>query len=141
LVEGFGNLHTLVVDDNPTNLEILDYWLRSWGMEPVLATSAQEALNLLDLHHAAGDSFELLLTDWAMPEMDGGQLLDALAADERHRDLAIIVLSSAGLAARPEIAARAPLLLKPVRQSELHNLIAQVLAGDLKLHVPVSEVA
>lgn len=141
LVEGFGNLHTLVVDDNPTNLEILDYWLRSWGMEPVLATSAQEALNLLDLHHAAGDPFELLLTDWAMPEMDGGQLLDALAADERHRDLAIIVLSSAGLAARPEIAARAPLLLKPVRQSELHNLIAQVLAGDLKLHVPVSEVA
>lgn len=140
LVEGFGNLHTLVVDDNPTNLEILDYWLRSWGMEPVLAASANEALTLLDLHHQSGNPFELMLTDWAMPEIDGGQLLDSLAVDERYKDLAIIVLSSAGLAARPEIAARAPLLLKPVRQSELHNLIAQVLAGDLKLQIPAPEV-
>lgn len=140
LAEGFGRLRTLVVDDNPTNREILDYWLRSWGMEPVLAASAQEALALLDQQFQAGQAFDLMLADWAMPEMDGGQLLDALAADERFADLAIIVLSSAGLAARPEIAARAPLLLKPVRQSELHNLIAQVLAGDLKLQVPVAEV-
>lgn len=131
LVEGFGRLHTLVVDDNPTNREILDYWLRSWGMSPVMAASAGEALALLQHHHQQGNPFELLLTDWAMPEMDGGQLLDALEADSRFNDLAIIVLSSAGMAARPEIAKRAPLLLKPVRQSELHNFIAQTLTGDL----------
>lgn len=131
LVEGFGKLHTLVVDDNPTNREILDYWLRSWGMVPVMAASAPEALALLQQQHQLGTPFELMLTDWAMPEMDGGQLLDSLAADSRFNDLSIIVLSSAGMAARPEIAQRAPLLLKPVRQSELHNLIAQVLAGDL----------
>lgn len=131
LVTGFGQLHTLIVDDNPTNREILEYWLKSWGMAPLLAASAPEALTLLQQQAQAGTPFELMLTDWCMPDMDGGQLLDALAADARFNDLAIIVLSSAGMAARPEVAERAPLLLKPVRQSELHNLIAQVIAGDL----------
>ena len=131
LVSGFSQLHTLVVDDNPTNREILDYWLRSWGMRPVLAASATEALALLKQQADAGTPVDLMLTDWCMPGMDGGQLMDALAVDARFNRLAIIVLSSAGLAARPEVAERAPLLLKPVRQSELHNLIAQVIAGDL----------
>jgi CheY-like chemotaxis protein/HPt (histidine-containing phosphotransfer) domain-containing protein len=131
LVSGFGQLRTLVVDDNPTNREILDYWLRSWGMAPVMASSAPEALALLQQQVQQGMPFELMLTDWCMPEMDAGQLLDAIAADASLNSLAIIVLSSAGLAARPEVARRAPLLLKPVRQSELHNLIAQVIAGDL----------
>ncbi|MEN0036456.1 MAG: response regulator [Cellvibrio sp.] len=131
LVSGFGQLHTLVVDDNPTNREILEYWLQSWGMAPVMAASATEALALLHQHAQAGTPFGLMLTDWCMPDMDGGQLLDAVAADVSFNNLAIIVLSSAGMAARPEIAERAPLLLKPVRQSELHNLIAQVIAGDL----------
>lgn len=143
LVTGFGQLHTLVVDDNPTNCEILEYWLKSWGMAPVIAASAPEALALLREQADAGTPFDLMLTDWCMPEMDGGQLLDALAADARFNQLAIIVLSSAGLAARPEVAARAPLLLKPVRQSELHNLIAQVIAGDLthKFHLVEPVVA
>ncbi|PUA26597.1 MAG: hybrid sensor histidine kinase/response regulator [Cellvibrio sp. 79] len=136
LVDGFEKLHTLVVDDNPTNREILDYWLRSWGMIPVMASSAPEAIALLHRQYQSGKPFELMLTDWAMPEMDGGQLLDALAGDARFNNLAIIVLSSAGMAARPEITRRAPLLLKPVRQSELHNLIAQVLAGDFSLRTP-----
>ncbi|WP_331346595.1 response regulator [Cellvibrio sp. UBA7661] len=134
LVEGFGQLHTLVVDDNPTNLEILDYWLRSWGMTPVLASSAQQALVLLQQGVEQGKPFELMLTDWCMPEMDGGQLLKAIAADARLASIPVIILSSAGMAARPDIAARMPLLLKPVRQSELHNLIAQVIAGEVNNH-------
>ena len=141
LVIGFGQLHTLIVDDNPTNREILEYWLKSWGMTPVKAGSAAEALALLDQQARAGTPFELMLTDWCMPEMDGGQLLDALAADARFNDLAVIVLSSAGMAARPEVSERAPLLLKPVRQSELHNLIAQVLTGDLTRHANTYEPA
>lgn len=129
LVTGFGRLHTLVVDDNPTNREILEYWLKSWGMAPVMASSGAEALALLRQHAHAGTPFDLMLTDWCMPGMDGGQLLDTLDAD--FNNLAVIVLSSAGMAARPELAERVPLLLKPVRQSELHNLIAQVITGDL----------
>jgi two-component system, sensor histidine kinase and response regulator len=139
LVDGFNQLHTLIVDDNPTNLEILDYWLRSWGVEPVMAASGVEAMALLHQQQLAGTPFELMLMDWCMPEMDGGQLLDAIGAEPAFNELAIIILSSAGMSARPEVAERAPMLLKPVRQSELHNLIAQFLAGDLRQHLHLPE--
>lgn len=138
LAEGFGQLRTLVVDDNPTNLEILDYWLKSWGMSPVLASSAPEALIRLKQGIEQGKPFGLMITDWCMPEMDGGQLLDAVAADAQLQSLPVIVLSSAGMAARPEVALRSPLLLKPVRQSELHDLIAQIIAGEVT-HYPAAE--
>jgi signal transduction histidine kinase/CheY-like chemotaxis protein/HPt (histidine-containing phosphotransfer) domain-containing protein len=131
LASGFENLRILVVDDNQTNLEILDYWLTSWGGQPVLAESAPEALKLLQEAAAAEQPFQLLLTDWMMPDMDGGALIEAVHLDPRLSEISIVVLSSAGMAASPEIAARTTYLLKPVRQSELHNLIARIVAGDI----------
>jgi len=131
LVSGFENMRILVVDDNQTNLEILDYWLTSWGAQPVLAQSAPEALAILKQAAANEQPFQLLLTDWMMPDMDGGALIEAVHSDSRLSDISIVVLSSAGMVASPDIAAKTTYLLKPVRQSELHNLIARILAGEL----------
>lgn len=130
LVQGFENLRILVVDDNQTNREILEYWLNSWGAKPVMAESAPQALTLLQQSVENQQPFELLLTDWMMPDMDGGQLIEAISQDKRLSDLSIVVLSSAGMAADPELSRKIIYLLKPVRQSELHNLIASVLMGD-----------
>jgi two-component system sensor histidine kinase/response regulator len=131
LASGFENIRILVVDDNQTNLEILNYWLTSWGAHPVLAESAPQALALMQQAAAAEQPFQLLLTDWMMPDMDGGALIEAVHLDSRLSDIAIVVLSSAGMLANPEVAAKTTYLLKPVRQSELHNLIARILAGEL----------
>ena len=131
LVSGFENIRILVVDDNKTNLEILDYWLTSWGAHPVLAESAPQALALMQQAAATEQPFQLLLTDWMMPDMDGGALIEAVQLDSRLTETSIVVLSSAGMAAMPGIAARTTYLLKPVRQSELHNLIARILAGEM----------
>jgi len=131
LAKGFENIRILVVDDNQTNLEILDYWLNSWGAQPVMAESAPQALALLQNAANSGRPFQLLLTDWMMPDMDGGQLIDAIHQDSRLKDLSVVVLSSAGMDTRPNLKTKTVYLLKPVRQSELHNLIASTLAGDL----------
>lgn len=131
LVSGFENMRILVVDDNHTNLEILNYWLTSWGVSSVLATNAPEALALLQQAADNAQPFQLLLTDWMMPDMDGGALIAAINVDPRLSELSIVVLSSAGMAVNSDIAARTTYLLKPVRQSELHNLIARILAGEL----------
>jgi signal transduction histidine kinase/CheY-like chemotaxis protein/HPt (histidine-containing phosphotransfer) domain-containing protein len=131
LAQGFENIRILVVDDNHTNREILEYWLSSWGAQPVMAESAPQALTLLQQAAVAGKPFQLLLTDWMMPDMDGGELIDAIHKDPRLESLSIVVLSSAGMATNPDVAAKTIYLLKPVRQSELHNLIASILAGDL----------
>ncbi|MET0356880.1 MAG: response regulator [Cellvibrio sp.] len=131
LVEGFENIRILVVDDNQTNREILEYWLSSWGSQPVMAESAPQALALLQQAALIGKPFQLLLTDWMMPDMDGGELIDAIHKDPRLENLSTVVLSSAGMDTRPNLATKTIYLLKPVRQSELHNLIASILAGDI----------
>lgn len=130
LVDGFNELHVLVVDDNQTNLEILDYWLKSWGVRPGLAQSARSAFAMLNDQHTAGTPYNLVLTDWMMPEMDGGQLIDVIRADKRFEKLAIAVLSSAGMSSQRLPQEHIPTLLKPVRQSELHNLLLSIVAGD-----------
>lgn len=132
LVKGFENVRILVVDDNQTNREILEYWLNSWGAKPVMAESAPQALKLLTQAVENQQPFDLLLTDWMMPDMDGGELIQAISQDTRLSDLSIVVLSSAGMAASPELARKTTYLLKPVRQSELHNFIASVLMGEHK---------
>ena len=131
LVQGFENIRILVVDDNQTNREILEHWLCSWGAQAVMTESAPQALELLKNSANDGKPFQLLLTDWMMPDMDGGELIDAIHKDPQLADLSIVVLSSAGMDTRPNLSTKTVYLLKPVRQSELHNLIASILAGDL----------
>lgn len=135
-------LRTLVVDDNDVSRDILDEWLRTWGIAPVLAESAAEALALLNKQAKTDAPFELLLTDWAMPEMNAGAVLDSLAASPLFESLAVIILCPAGVAIQESLANRALMLFKPARQAELHGLIAQVAAGDFiyqPLGAPVSK--
>ena len=141
LVKGFENIRILVVDDNQTNREILEYWLNSWGAQPAMAESAPQALELLQ--HAANTAqpFQLLLTDWMMPDMDGGELIAAVKQDPRLENLAIVVLSSAGMASAPDSTSNTIYLLKPVRQSELHNLISSIISGDFKVNEVTHKIA
>lgn len=130
LVQGFEDLRILVVDDNQTNREILEHWLISWGAKPVMAKSGTQALTLLQRAADAQTPFQILLTDWMMPNMDGGELIAAVAKDKRLDDLSKVVLSSSGMPANSALPNNVVYLLKPVRQSDLHNLIANILLGD-----------
>ena len=130
LVEGFARLRALIVDDNQTNREILQHWLESWGMNPLLASSAPEAIGVLHQQLNQGTPVDILLTDWMMPDMDGGQLISAIRQDKRFDSLRVVVLSSAGMASSRLADNQIPTLLKPVRQSELHNLLLAAVAGE-----------
>jgi YesN/AraC family two-component response regulator len=81
------------------------------------AESGEEALALLSEHEV-----DLLLTDYAMPRMSGGQLVDR--AREANSDLKVIVVS--GYADLPEGAAlEVPRLSKPFTDAELAEAIAE----------------
>ncbi|HUI78471.1 MAG TPA: ATP-binding protein, partial [Bryobacteraceae bacterium] len=54
----------LIVDDNSTNRRILAQTLSRWGMQPLVAESARDALRL---YHSAG-SVPLILSDVHMPD-------------------------------------------------------------------------
>ena len=81
----------LVVDDNFTQQRILGYTLKKQGHEVLSAQNGQEALDRL-----AEADYDLVISDIAMPGMDGLSLLKALRRDERFKDLPIIMLTASG---------------------------------------------
>jgi two-component system response regulator AtoC len=77
----------LLVDDEPAMLFALKELVQSRRHEAVLARSGKEALEHLD-------GVDAVVTDFAMPEMDGVQLLKSVG--ERDASLPVILLTAHG---------------------------------------------
>lgn len=119
----FKGKKVLLVDDNPTNLRILETQLGKRQLQTQSAHSGQSALAIL----SAGAKFDLLITDMQMPDMDGLTLSEKVKTVQP--DLPIILLSSIG----EEVKNRrrellAAVLTKPIRQQALLEVIEMVLA-------------
>ena len=87
---GHAGKKVLIVDDNLTNLTILQAQLQYWHLQPILAATGVEALTIL----ARDDRFDLVLTDMQMPFMDGIRLSQTIRG--RHPHIPVILLSSVG---------------------------------------------
>ncbi|MBB5287634.1 signal transduction histidine kinase/CheY-like chemotaxis protein [Rhabdobacter roseus] len=108
----------LVVDDNETNLKILNLQLANWQLKPVLAASPTRALALLS--EAAG--FDLIITDMEMPAMNGVEM--SLIIKARYPQIPIVLLSSIGDESKrkyPELFFE--VLSKPVKYEALSKVI------------------
>lgn len=79
----------LVVDDNRQNRELLSRLLQRLGHTVEVAAGGREALSLL-----RDRTFDILLLDVMMPEMDGFEVLSRLKADPALRELPVIMLSA-----------------------------------------------
>jgi DNA-binding NtrC family response regulator len=79
----------LLVDDNPTNLQVLYHTLEGQGYRLLAARSGKDAIAIAE--RAAPD---LILLDVMMPDIDGFETCARLKADARTRDCAIIFLSA-----------------------------------------------
>ncbi|HQZ66609.1 MAG TPA: response regulator [Planctomycetaceae bacterium] len=127
------NLDVLIVDDNSTNRRILQEMVRSWHINPLLASSASEALQLLIERADAGSPVPLLITDIHMPNMDGFMLIEKLREHQAYGNLPIIVLSSGDRDTEAERSDRlnvAAYLTKPTKRSEMLTAIQNVLSAD-----------
>ncbi len=81
--------HVLVVDDNPFNRDLLARGLHRQGHFFALAQNGRQALEMLE-----AASFDLVLLDILMPEMDGFEVLRRLKADPKLRDVPVIMISA-----------------------------------------------
>jgi class 3 adenylate cyclase len=79
----------LVVDDNRVNRLLLGRALEQLGHTVAFAENGREALEALRQRRV-----DLVLLDIEMPEMDGYQALEALAADPQLRDIPVVMMSS-----------------------------------------------
>ncbi len=124
-------LRVLVVDDNATNRAILDRLLQRWGMIPVLADSAPNALKAAAKLHAFGKSFDLAVLDVCMPDVDGFALCEQMRQTPGMTDVTVMMLSSARFGehlTRCKGLGVAAYLLKPVGQNELKKTFVSVLS-------------
>ncbi len=79
----------LVVDDNRLNRLKLSHGLEQQGHIVAVAENGQQALEMIRAH-----SFDLVLLDIIMPEMDGYQVLERMKSDNTSRDIPVIVISA-----------------------------------------------
>src|SRR5215212_8212261 len=79
----------LVVDDNRVNRILLARGLEGQGHKVETAEDGKQALEKL-----RSDSFDLVLLDIEMPEMNGYQVLETCLQDPELRDIPIIMTSS-----------------------------------------------
>ena len=61
----------LIVDDNASNCRLLQDIFRQMDVDSMTATSGQEALRIINSFRRQGRNFDLIITDYQMPGMDG----------------------------------------------------------------------
>jgi adenylate cyclase len=81
----------LIVDDTPFNRRLFTRLLQSIGHEPVEAEDGQQALDRL--RGETTEPIDVVLLDINMPVKDGYETLAELKADDRLRDLPVIVIT------------------------------------------------
>jgi polar amino acid transport system substrate-binding protein len=129
-------LKVLVVDDNPTALELLTQRLASFTFDVTPVLSANEALMLLsEADHNQHKPFRLVLMDWRMPVLNG---IDAGRLIKQNRDglshvPAVILITAYGreeVMLQAESAALDAILIKPVSPSVLFDTVIRVLQDE-----------
>lgn len=86
----------LIVDDQPSNVRLLEHTLRRAGYAEVMSTTNPCEVTALHAEH----HYDLILLDLQMPELDGFGVLGQLQEVRRSNPVAVLVIS-AGSAEMP----------------------------------------
>jgi signal transduction histidine kinase/DNA-binding response OmpR family regulator len=120
------NVHLLLAEDGEDNQRLLRVLLEAAGAQVTVVANGKQALEALEWAAEAGASFDVLLTDMQMPEMDGYTLASTLRA--RGEGLPIIALTAHAMAddrTRCLEAGCSDYAAKPVNRPALIALLAR----------------
>jgi CheY-like chemotaxis protein/HPt (histidine-containing phosphotransfer) domain-containing protein len=127
------DLPVLVVDDNSTNRRILYEIFCSWKMKPVLASSGDEALEMMERAIASGEPFRFAILDCMMPGMDGFELAEEIRKRQNAEQIRLMILSSAKTPNDSQRCASIGIqryMNKPVVQSDLKDAVVKIMQSD-----------
>jgi len=115
----------LIVEDEYGLAELLRDMLTDLGYEISLAINGRLALQILrerEIH--------LVLTDAMMPVMDGPELAKAMRADERHRRIPIVMMTSLAAAVPATPGLYEEVLGKPFTPTALLSVLERHIARE-----------
>lgn len=110
----------LVVEDEPATLQLSRILLESWGFLVLDAHGPEEAMRIFERHEP---SIRLLLTDIAMPGMNGKELAAHLR--QRKPDLRVVFMS--GTATAESHDGETSFLPKPFSPDRLEHIVRELL--------------
>jgi two-component system chemotaxis response regulator CheY len=122
------DMQILVVDDFSTMRRIIKGLLHDLGYAHI--TEADDGLTALPLLKAG--QFDLLITDWNMPGMQGVELLRQVRADERLAKLPVLMLTAEAKREQIVEAAQAGVsgyVIKPFTAAVLKEKIEKIFAA------------
>ncbi len=119
-------LPVLIVDDNSTNCRILKEILINWNMTPTAVNSGAAALQEMRRAESLNETYQLVLLDCMMPEMDGFEFTSQVRQDPQLREATIIMISSAAQPGHIDKCHELGIvrhITKPIVQSELLQVL------------------
>ncbi len=122
--ENLAGKKVLIIDDNLSNCEILTLQTQAWKMLPVATQQANQAVEWLKQEK----SFDVIILDWQMSDMDGLVLAEAIRELPSCQKVPLIILSSSGIPAQ-DIAPKinlAGVIMKPIKQSQLYDKLNHI---------------
>jgi len=126
-IDGEGR-RVMIVDDEEAIVELAEERLALMGFEPVGFSSAREALEAFEKQSA---EFDLVVTDYAMPEMDGLSLARAVWS---HRpDIPVLLISGFATAeslAQADALGIRDFISKPLTAEKLAAPLARILRAE-----------
>ncbi len=115
----------LIVDDQESLLLIQERLAKFAGYDPITAGDGEEALRL-----ARSEPVRLILLDIMMPGMSGFEVLSALRADPKTKDIPVIIITALD-SIRDQSLKQLPgvvhILTKPVPARELQDVFKKYL--------------
>lgn len=112
----------LLVEDDIATLKYVELLLRKCNYTVVTARNGREAIEILD---GAPGRIDLILTDMAMPEMSGLELIVHVSRADKWRGIPVVAMSAQDAQSNVLEAFEAGVadyLIKPVRKNELTTL-------------------
>ncbi len=104
----------LLVDDDPSSLDLMSAYLSGSGVEARFARDGLEALEVVRRTHPGA-----IVLDIRLPHLDGWQVLTALKEDPDTADIPVVVVSVVDERPRGLAMGAASYLLKPIRRDDL----------------------
>lgn len=143
-----GPAKVLVVEDHDGSRMIIEGQLRELGCEVLSAATAEQGLAILASDQPGDEAFDLLLVDCHLPGMSGNEFARAVSTDlasDSSNGSAVgtpaIVLMSADLGRASDLdCAPASRLLKPIRKTELADVLARVMSDAPPTRSKAAEV-
>ena len=138
-----GPLRLLIIDDNETNRAYITKTIQSWHWEVTAVTSGPEAIAAIRDQQAKEKSFDAILVDWQIADVDGVSTLQTIKDIISAPAIVMIngfgrgKLTKSNLTQQPDA-----YLFKPITSSSLFDTLHETLArhgNKLAIKVEVNE--